>query len=69
MATAQQPQHGPSIDRYVVMQIWTTCDQHAVYVQRDMAEVIEIGWILLDAKSLEEVSHPFSLVVFPLYPN
>jgi len=59
MASAQQPQQGNNIDRYVVMHIWTTCDQHAVYVQKDCAEVIEIGWILLDAKSLEEVTLDF----------
>lgn len=56
MASVQHAQQqGSNIDRYVVMHIWTTCDQHAVYVQKDCAEVIEIGWILLDAKSLEEV--------------
>ncbi len=44
-----------SIDRYVVIHVATTCDEHGVYVTKDSAEVIEIGWILLDAKNLEEV--------------
>lgn len=45
-----------NIDRYVVIHVATTCDEHGVYVTKDSAEVIELGWILLDAKSLEEVS-------------
>lgn len=51
------PQAGaqPPIDRYVVIHVATTCDEHGVYVTKDSAEVIELGWILLDAKSLEEV--------------
>lgn len=66
MATSQ-PQSGPNLDRYVVIHVATTCDQHAVYVARDCAEVIEMGWILLDAKTCEEVrllpskSHPLRL--------
>jgi len=50
-----QPQ-GSNLDRYVVIHVATTCDEHGVYVTKDSAEVIEIGWILLDAKTLEEVS-------------
>lgn len=42
-------------DRFVVIHVATTCDEHGVYVTKDSAEVIELGWILLDAKSLEEV--------------
>lgn len=44
------------IDRYVVIHVATTCDEHGVYVTKDSAEVIELGWILLDANNLEEVS-------------
>lgn len=44
------------MDRYVVIHVHTTCDEHGVYVTKDSAEVIEIGWILLHAKTLEEVS-------------
>ena len=43
------------VDRYVVIHVATTCDEHGVYVTRDSAEVIELGWILMDANSLEEV--------------
>jgi hypothetical protein len=64
MATPQQqsqqqpPPHAipNNIDRYVVIHVATTCDEHGVYVTKDSAEVIEFGWILLDAKSCEEVS-------------
>lgn len=49
--TGQQPK----LDRYVVIHVATTCDEHGVYVTKDSAEVIELGWILLDAKSCEEV--------------
>ena len=45
----------PNIDRYVVIHVATTCDEHGVFVTKDSAEVIELGWILLDAKSAEEV--------------
>jgi hypothetical protein len=50
-----------NIDRYVVIHVATTCDEHGVYVTKDSAEVIEIGWILVESKTLEEVSelcHP-----------
>jgi hypothetical protein len=53
MSTA--PPAPPNLDRYVVIHVATTCDEHGVYVTKDSAEVIELGWILLDAKSLEEV--------------
>lgn len=46
----------PKIDRYVVIHVATTCDEHGVYVTKDSAEVIEIGWMLLDSKTLAEVS-------------
>ena len=45
----------PEIDRYLVIHVATTCDEHGVYVTKDSAEVIEIGWLLLDAKNCEEV--------------
>lgn len=45
-----------SVDRYVVIHVATTCDEHGVYVTKDSAEVIELGWLLLDANTLEEVS-------------
>lgn len=48
-------QQQPKLDRYVVIHVATTCDEHGVYVTKDSAEVIELGWILLDAKSCEEV--------------
>lgn len=50
-----------NLDRYVVVHVSTTCDEHGVYVTKDSAEVIELAWVLLDAKSCEEVSfHPIS---------
>ena len=52
-----QPQK-PSIDRYVVIHVATTCDEHGVYVTKDSAEVIEIGWLLLNAKTCDEVEPP-----------
>lgn len=57
----------PKLDRYIVIHVATTCDEHGVYVTKDSAEVIELGWILLDTKTCEEVrgiayfiSHSFS---------
>ena len=54
MAVVTQP-GGQSLDRFIVVHVATTCDEHGVYVTKDSAEVIELGWILLDAKSLDEV--------------
>ena len=53
---AQSQGSKPNLDRYVVIHVATTCDEHGVFVTKDSAEVIELGWILLDAKSAEEVS-------------
>jgi hypothetical protein len=55
MATAPAASASPKLDRYVVMHVATTCDEHGVYVTKDSAEVIEIGWILLDSKTCDEV--------------
>lgn len=52
---SNQPPQPPHFDRYVVIHVATTCDEHGVYVTKDSAEVIELGWILLDAKTLDEV--------------
>lgn len=61
----------PKLDRYVVIHVATTCDEHGVYVTKDSAEVIEIGWILLDTKTCDEVRkdvllrrHSFVLMAF-----
>ena len=54
MSSVTQGQQG-NLDRYVVIHVATTCDEHGVYVTKDSAEVIELGWILLDAKSCDEV--------------
>ncbi len=51
--SSKTPSH--DLDRFIVIHVATTCDEHGVYVTKDSAEVIEIGWILLDAKSCEEV--------------
>ena len=53
MSTVQAQQ--PNLDRYLVLHAATTCDEHGVYVTKDSAEVIELGWILLDAKTCDEV--------------
>lgn len=63
MATQQSPPL--KVDRYLVLHVATTCDEHGVYVTRDSAEVIELGWILLDANNLEEL-HRESVLVKPL---
>ncbi|KAI9828450.1 MAG: hypothetical protein M1832_002878 [Thelocarpon impressellum] len=57
-STGQQP----NLERYVVIHVATTCDEHGVYVTKDSAEVIELGWILLDAKSCEEITRDSVLV-------
>lgn len=52
---ASLPPPVPAPDRYIVIHVATTCDEHGVYVTKDSAEVIEIGWILVDAKTFDEV--------------
>ncbi|KAF7621418.1 hypothetical protein AFLA_011720 [Aspergillus flavus NRRL3357] len=63
MATVSAPT--PKLDRYIVIHVATTCDEHGVYVTKDSAEVIELGWILLDAKTCEEL-HRESVLVKPV---
>ncbi|KAI9822651.1 MAG: hypothetical protein M1827_000370 [Pycnora praestabilis] len=62
---ASNPGQQTNLDRFVVIHVATTCDEHGVYVTKDSAEVIEIGWILLDAKSCEEL-HRESILVKPV---
>ncbi|CAH0024315.1 unnamed protein product [Clonostachys rhizophaga] len=59
---SSQPLPAFSVDRYVVIHVATTCDEHGVYVTKDSAEVIELGWILIDANTLEELAHESVLV-------
>lgn len=58
MASVTAP--SPKLDRYIVIHVATTCDEHGVYVTKDSAEVIELGWMLLDTKTCEEVSLPYT---------
>lgn len=73
MSSTNQTQQAPNnLDRYVVVHVATTCDEHGVYVTKDSAEVIELGWILLDAKTSEEVSlhfHPSTTPMTSKSPN
>ena len=47
-----------SFEKFVIIHIATTCDEHGVYVTKDSAEVIEIGWVVIDARDpdMREVS-------------
>ncbi|KAK5733728.1 Asparagine-rich protein (ARP protein) [Elasticomyces elasticus] len=58
------PAAPPQFDKYVIIHIATTCDEHGVYVTKDSAEVIEIGWVVVDARdpSLPELHHQSVLV-------
>lgn len=53
-SASSQPQQ---FDKYCIIHIATTCDEHGVYVTKDSAEVIEIGWVVVDARdpNLQEV--------------
>lgn len=64
MSSTAPSQQG-NLDRYVVIHVATTCDEHGVYVTKDSAEVIELGWILLDAKTCDEL-HRESVLVKPI---
>jgi len=64
MSSVTQSQQG-NLDRYVVIHVATTCDEHGVYVTKDSAEVIELGWILLDAKSCDEVWSTVLRLIMP----
>lgn len=55
--SSTQGQRPPDNDYYLVTHVATTCDEHGVYVTKDSAEVIEIGWLLLEAnQGLAEVN-------------
>ena len=54
MSSTQGPKPANN-DFYLVIHVATTCDEHGVYVTKDSAEVIEIGWLLLESKTLDEV--------------
>jgi len=45
---------GSRLGRITPYRIWIVCDKHGVYVTKGSAEVIEIDWLLLDAKNCEE---------------
>jgi hypothetical protein len=49
-------------EKFCIIHIATTCDEHGVYVTKDSAEVIEIGWVVVDARdpSLPEVRLQYS---------
>lgn len=51
-ASGQYPPGPPmyNFDKYCIIHIATTCDEHGVYVTKDSAEVIEIGWVVVDAR-------------------
>ena len=53
--SSAQGQKPAENDFYLVTHVATTCDEHGVYVTKDSAEVIEVGWLLLDSKTLDEV--------------
>ena len=63
---ASNPPQSPKLDRYVVIHVATTCDEHGVYVTKDSAEVIELGWLLLDTKTCEEVSYKEKEISVPV---
>ncbi|EMF12291.1 uncharacterized protein SEPMUDRAFT_68057 [Sphaerulina musiva SO2202] len=66
----QQPQQQQAaqtpFEKYCVIHIATTCDEHGVYVTKDSAEVIEIGWVVVDAQNPERELHRQSVLVRPV---
>ena len=44
------PHSGHQFEKYCIIHIATTCDEHGVYVTKDSAEVIELGWVVVDAR-------------------
>jgi hypothetical protein len=62
------PENKGACDFYVVIHVWTTSDEHGVCVSRDTAEVIEVSWILINTKTLEEVCCPAPIVRSSAYP-
>ena len=52
-------------DGYVIFHLTTTCDDNGVYVTKDSSEAIEIAWIILDSKTLDE-KHRGNLLIRPI---
>ena len=46
----------------VVLHILTTGDEHQVCVSREVAEIIEFAWIVIDAKNLKELERNTVLI-------
>lgn len=55
----QQTPAAPQFEKYCIIHIATTCDEHGVYVTKDSAEVIEIGWVVVDAQNPEREVRQF----------
>lgn len=49
----------------VIVHVSTTCDEQQVCVSRDSAEIIELAWVVIDAKTLDERTQG-SVLVRPL---
>ncbi|KAF5101865.1 hypothetical protein DV451_002050 [Geotrichum candidum] len=49
-------------DAYVITHIATTCDEFGIHVTKDSSELIELAWIIVDAKTLQEISRQSVLV-------
>jgi len=62
---SQPPAGTATFDKYCIIHIATTCDEHGVYVTKDSAEVIEIGWVVIDAQNPERELHRQSVLVRP----
>ncbi|KAK4622259.1 hypothetical protein CLAFUW4_07152 [Fulvia fulva] len=62
----QQPAAPQQFEKYCIIHIATTCDEHGVYVTKDSAEVIEIGWVVVDAQNSERELHRQSVLVRPV---
>lgn len=57
-------------DVYVIIHITSTNEDHSAYVPKDASEIIELAWIIVDAKSLQEVSTKSQLNFFVyIYTN
>ncbi len=55
-------------DAYVITHIATTCDEFGIHVTKDSSELIELAWIIVDAKTLQEVSTPNIPILSPRRP-
>ena len=55
----------PSTQIYIILQFITTADDQGFYITRDLAEIIEIAWSIVDSTTFENIKSD-SILIKPI---